>query len=334
MPTNTTAPYPVATRRSARRRPAYKSVFFWAKAATLALLAVSLLALLGRWFFLFELFSHFVVQYLLVSAVLVLYWLIRPHYLVLPAIGCFLWHGVQVYPWVSGRQPAAAAPADVRVLHANVLFSRHNYQPIRQLIERENPDVFVLQEMTPAGIQAMQSLATRYPYRVSIWSKGPCYLLVGSKTPFVADQASARQQRVIHIQTRVKGQPVSLITVHPRTPVIPSWFRERNRQLAYVSQLARQQTKPTVLLGDFNVTMWSPVYKDYLDMPELTACRQGFGRQPTWPAFFPPAYLPLDHAFVNSGFQTTRFRTLAVPESDHKALVADLRFAAQRFAAR
>ncbi|GAA4450935.1 hypothetical protein GCM10023189_12290 [Nibrella saemangeumensis] len=317
---------PVAANRTYRRAPAYKTLSFWAKLATTGLATVTAMALLGRWFFLFELFSHFVVQYTVAASVLVVYWFVHRSRWVLLAAACLIWQGYQAYPWFLVRQPVTPAAHDVRVLHANILYTRQDFAPIQRLIEQENPDFFVLQEITPTGIKAMEALAGEYPYRFSIWSKGPCYTLVGSRTPFVADMAAAAEQRVISIQTTIQGRPLSLVTVHPRTPLSPSWARERNQQLAFVSQLASGQARPTVLLGDLNVTMWSPVYKDYLDVPELTACRQGFGWQPTWPGYFPPAYLPLDHAFVNGGFQTTHFRTLAVPESDHKALVADLRF--------
>jgi endonuclease/exonuclease/phosphatase (EEP) superfamily protein YafD len=220
--------------------------------------------------------------------------------------------------------------SDVRVLHANVLYMRDEYETTLQLIRKQKPNLYVLQEMTPQTIRLVTSqLRNDYPYWFACWAKALVWVLVGSKTPFQADRSLAKKWRIISIATNVNGHPVSLVTVHPRTPVLPSWFNERNTQLTLAANKTRSNQSPTVLLGDFNISVFSPVFKDIFsnteNKPALIAARPK-NTQPTWPRFFPPMMIPIDHAFVNTGFRPVLFCTLEQPGSDHKAIVVDLRF--------
>ncbi|GAB3560599.1 endonuclease/exonuclease/phosphatase family protein [Spirosoma fluminis] len=296
---------------------------------------------LGRFYF-FELFSHFQVQYVWLAYALMtlqlLYRLVHSRRFESGAVLIpFALLGAILYfkdsRWAPGEQdikPANSRP-DVRVFHANVLYTRNTYDTTIALIRQQRPDVYVLQEMTPQSIRLVTSVLKReFPYWFACWSKGPCWVLAGSRKPIRVDQALARKWRVISLKTQVQRRDVALLTVHPRTPILPSWFRERNDQLTYVANAARQNATPTVLIGDFNISVFSPIYTDLFESPTQPVTLLSARRvrtQPTWPRFFPPMMIPIDHAFVNGGFYPQLLRTLEHPGSDHKALVVDLRFA-------
>ena len=284
----------------------------------------------GQFFYLLELCSHFAVQLFVLAFFLVGYWLInRKWILALTACSTLFWYGLHIYPWLFAAKPASAAlKPDMRVLHANVLYTREEMESTIQMIREHKPDIFVLQEMTPESIEKVSTvLQNDYPYRDTVLAKDPCFLMVASRTPILVDQQAKRDYMVIHLMTTINDHDVSFITVHPRTPIWPDWFAERNKQLAFVAEKARQVPHSAVVIGDFNVSVFSPVYANVFEKDaKLTACRKGFGLQATWPRFFPPAMLPIDHAFVNTGFQTVNFQTLSQSGSDHKALVVDLAF--------
>lgn len=294
----------------------------------LALLPV-LKRLWGNSFFLFELFTHFPLQLAVVSGMAAGYWAGRKRPLLcLLGLGSLASHALAVYFAI--YQPVEPSvpkdhPADLRVYHANVLYTRDDYRPIIDTIRHLKPDFFVLQEMTPEGVRAVSALRREYPYQDSVWAKGPCYILVGSRTPFTVDSAARRNYRAIALTSTVRGRVVSLVTVHPRTPLLPSWFRERNRQLQFVGEWIRRSKLPTVLIGDFNISPFSPVFDRTLgNSSRLRACRRGFGYTPTWPRFLPLLFIPIDHAFTNFDFRTSNFRPLTTPGSDHRAVCVDL----------
>lgn len=329
-----------------RIRPFVTSVDWWLNALSAALLACIVFgSLLGRCYFL-ELFSHFWIQYGLatglLSAVGIVRWGMRqPPYWILfvgPSV-VLLWFAPTTNGiwWVPGDEPGpvTSSVADVRVYQANVLYSRHEHETTVAQLRSCQPDLFVLQEMTPASIRFVTAqLQAELPYWFACWSKKNCWTLVGSRTPIRANEQLARTRQIIVITTQVRRRPMSLITVHPRVPLLPSWFRQRNAQLAEVARLTRHNTLPTVLIGDFNISVFSPIYTNLFGPSSagvsrktatLTSGRQQL-TQPTWPNFLPSwLMIPIDHAFVNSSFQVSQFQTVDQSGSDHRALVVDLR---------
>ncbi len=304
---------------------------FWFQLATWGLLAATLAGGLGSFFFLFELCSHFAVQYAVIAALLLIGWLYSRSWLlaVISALSLLI-NGLPIRPWLAHDEHPFTNQYDARVLHANVLFTGTDYARIVQLVRAHKPDLFVLQEMTPESIRGVAALRQTFPYQYHIWSKGPCFILVGSRNPIQVDMGLDSTLHVISLKTTVRGREMALLTVHPQIPLLPSWFTKRNKQLAFVAKQARRERLPTVLIGDFNISVFSPVYNTIFYAPfeaHLTACRRGFGLQPTWPRYLPPMFIPIDHAFVNSGFRPVNFQTFDQPGSDHKAVVVDLAFA-------
>ena len=298
--------------------------------ATIGLLLATVLGqLAGGYFFFFELLSHFSVQYAVVGVGLACWlgWQKQWPWTGV-ALACVGWHLALIMPWVlAGKPVQSASAAHLRVLHANVLFTRSDLSPTIRFVQEQQADVVVLQEVTITQIpRVWAALRGEYPYRDTIWSKGFCHILVLSRTPFVADSA-ARAMKVIRLTTTVRGHSFELFTVHPRTPIWYPWFRARNRQLAFVADQLAHAKRPAILTGDFNISVFSPMYRLlFAEKKGITACRRGFGLQPSWPRFLPPAYLPIDHTFINGGFVTTQFATLDQPGSDHKAVLVDLQF--------
>lgn len=303
---------------------------------------------LGRYYF-FELFSHFCIQYTWSAYVLLglngLYWLIYRNKidsksLVSVLIVLLAVVSLNRTSWQAGDYDTGEGPpsGDVRVFHANVLYTRDEFDTTIDLVRNQHPNLYVLQEMPPARIRFVTSrLAREFPYWFACWAKGPCWTLVGSRTPIRVDRLMARNWRIIRLTTRIQGRMMSLVTVHARTPLLPSWFRDRNAQLALAAKLTRHNSLPTVLIGDFNISVFSPLYDDLFAPVEQTPNGKQISRQslwatrrtltqPTWPAFFPPLMIPIDHAFVNRGFRPLFFRTLAQPGSDHRAVVTGLAF--------
>jgi endonuclease/exonuclease/phosphatase (EEP) superfamily protein YafD len=298
--------------------------------------------LLGRYYF-FELFSHFYIQYkwLAIGLAVVpsLLRLIVGKQINVSIGRSLLLMQIFFLPvsgnWLAGdlSSPASVPLGDARVFHANVLFTRDEYNTTVSLIHKQGADMYVLQEMQPHTIQLVTTKLRRaFPYWFACWSKGPCWTLVGSRTPIRVDRKLAKSMRIINLTTEIRGKTLSLVTVHPRTPVLPSWFSERNEQLTEAARITRHNALPTVLIGDFNITMFSPVYKlIFTDSPtdirnkQLLVAGRGTRTQPTWPRFLPPLMLPLDHVFGNSLCKPVLMWTLDQPGSDHRAIIADLR---------
>jgi endonuclease/exonuclease/phosphatase (EEP) superfamily protein YafD len=101
-------------------------------------------------------------------------------------------------------------------------------------------------------------------------------------------------------------------------------FRARNDQLRALAHLAAGLEPPKVLIGDFNLSPWSPFFPPLLKQAGLVNARDGFGILPTWPTFFVPAMIPLDHCLVSPEARVTNIETGPDIGSDHLPLIIDL----------
>ncbi|CCH01854.1 hypothetical protein FAES_3848 [Fibrella aestuarina BUZ 2] len=298
--------------------------------ASLGLLAaIGLGQWAGSYFFLFDLASQFAVQYVGVGTLLLGWSALGRQWRWVLVNGLSVgWQAALVLPWlVTSPPPLTAGQPGFRVMHANVLFTRQDIQNTFDLVAQQQADLIVLQEMTVQQIpRALAFFRATYPYTDTVRAKGPSHIMVLSRTPFRVDAAAKESHQVIHLTTRIRGRTVELMTVHPRPPIFPSWFADRNRQLAFVSARFQRTRQSALLIGDFNISPFAPLYRHWFQQPGVHACRYGFGLQPTWPRFLPVAYLPIDHAFINDRLTTRQFTVLTQRGSDHQAVRVDLQF--------
>jgi endonuclease/exonuclease/phosphatase family metal-dependent hydrolase len=98
----------------------------------------------------------------------------------------------------------------------------------------------------------------------------------------------------------------------------------RNQELAQLADLARNAPTPVVVLGDLNVTAFSPVFVELLARSGLHDCAAGQGLNTTWPAQFPPLYLQIDHCLADPGIGVLGLRSGPWVGSDHFPLEVEL----------
>ncbi|MGH3336711.1 MAG: endonuclease/exonuclease/phosphatase family protein, partial [Nocardioides sp.] len=121
----------------------------------------------------------------------------------------------------------------------------------------------------------------------------------------------------------------TLFAVHPHAPTdIAKWRRDH-----YVIRAAVTDEHPDLVVGDFNATPDHPPMRALADAGYRSASElANEGWQPTWPAvagasvlgISVPNFVHIDHVLVGPGFAAISTHTLDIPESDHRALVAEL----------
>ncbi len=230
-----------------------------------------------------------------------------------------------VIPWLQTEK--SSGTADIRVMHTNVLFTNENYGAIVEGIRKEKADIVLIAEATPIIFQHFRkSLGAEYPYQYMVYTKSHCYNVIGSRFPIEVDHAAVTANRMMHVYANVKGRKVALVSVHPKTPLSPTWFTLRNERITKAFELTAQEKVPAILAGDFNISVFSPIYESLVNKTGLHAARKGIGIFPTYRNGYGPLMIPIDHLFTNDGFKTVGFHTADIEDSDHKAIVVDLQF--------
>ena len=95
----------------------------------------------------------------------------------------------------------------------------------------------------------------------------------------------------------------------------------------WIVEAERDGSHASVLIGDFNATPLWPVYRRLAPLfsDAAIAVAQQLGRpvEPTWGRIGGRRWLRIDHAFTR-GVEHRDFQVLALPDSDHSAIVVDL----------
>lgn len=229
----------------------------------------------------------------------------------------------------------ATLPTAVTVMAANVFTGNQKYDEIERQFRDSNCDVIVVSELSFGLAKHLgDSFVTDYPhfvefpadrgnFGIGMYSRlsltnASVEFLTGDSIPTVIADVHAND-RTFHI-----------VGVHTLPPVGKRAFEHRNRHLKLIADHVRKQKtdnadSAVVVMGDLNLTPWSPFFATFLSDARLSQATQGGQLQPTWyrwQAF--PFGLVLDHVLLSDELQCVS-RTVGEPAgSDHRFVTVEV----------
>ena len=297
------------------------------QAAAVITVVFSLGTLLPVDHFAVQLFTHFRLQYAVIAFLLaVASVVIREGWYAVILLGAAAVNAGLVIPWY-GDGIGGDGATELKVLNANVLSSNGHHDKLFDLIALEEPDLVILQEVSPAWAESLQRLASDYPHRLVEPRDGNFGIALLSRHSLISATVVASEPLTLPtlIATiSVGGKQVSVVGTHPMIPLGQGNYEARNAQLEQLGKLLQKTRNPRILVGDLNVSMWDMHYKLLENRTWLRNARQGFGVVPTWPTFLPFAMIPLDHVLVSEDIGVLDVRTGPRVGSDHLPLIVTL----------
>ncbi|GEP36790.1 hypothetical protein NPS01_04530 [Nocardioides psychrotolerans] len=238
-------------------------------------------------------------------------------------------HVVWFAPLVSGPvpRPAADGGPTVAVMTANLLAGAGDATRLVVEASEAGTDVLVVSEVTRGDVEEMErvGLSEVFPHRLGqdgavdgavtatmVFAREPIELVESLDTTFDA--------------MLVRVGDLQVLAVHPAPPTLYSDWKSDHRAILEVAE----REEVDVIAGDLNATLdHAPlralVDAGYRDAAELTNA----GLAATWPvdggfpllSLLPPS-VAIDHVLVSDTWTVTATRTLDVPGSDHRAVMA------------
>lgn len=284
-------------------------------------------AMLGRYLWPLDLFSHFRVQYALLFLVvaIALFALRSPLLGAVSAVGA-LFAAIPIvgYMGVQTAHAEAGSPR-FRVVTFNTWFRNHDYAAIGRFLEQTQPDVIVIEERSQQEALRLGEYLASYPH--SFNEPRPHGVVVFARWPIVSAESLLLTEGGV-LAARVTldwhGRQVTVLGAHLHWPLGPKNSRMRNAELQSIATFAATRTEPLIVAGDFNVTPWSRHFRAALDRSGLSDSAAGHGLAPSWPSQFPPLGIRIDHCLVSRHWRSTDVRLGPSLGSDHLPLIADL----------
>ena len=300
----------------------------------------SVLGLLGRWGWVFDLCNHFRFQCAVVlAATTVGLLLIRSWRLSGVSLVGLLINLAFVLPLYLG------SPGEVdtnrptmKVMHFNVHTSNKNHAGVIAEIESHAPDLLFVQEVNQKWMDALSAGLVDYELVVAQPRSDnfgiACFRRTAADDRPMIDIISSRaydntqglaQVPVIEVTLTLQGEPIHVLSIHPLPPMSQVYARARNATLDSAGRWSANQAVPNIVVGDFNATPWSTAFRDLQSAGGLINSQVGFGRAPTWPATFNTlGMIPIDHLLHSEELVTADRVVGGSNGSDHSPLVVEI----------
>ncbi len=222
---------------------------------------------------------------------------------------------------------------EIVVMVTNVNTANRNHEAIIDDISERSPDVFAVLELsTSLGDRIVSEFGQRYPFRQPFPMDDSNFGIgLYSRFPITDCQSfELNVDRILTIAATIEkeSKQYRVIATHPLPPMGKRGFDRRNdhlKQLAdRISRERNRDTMPTILVGDLNLTPWSPLFGDFERRSHLR--RASSGMQPTWYARFAnPAFgLVLDHGMISTDLQCVQHNVGPDIGSDHRSVTLRL----------
>lgn len=302
----------------------------------LGLFLVSLLGFMGNLFVPIDLFSHFRLQYFVLLLLCLAFFLLTKKWLW--SLLCVLFLGINAFeiaplylPNPSIIEQLSISNKSISVLNINIEFTNRNSEAVLAEISRFDADVVVLVEYTEWWKTALEELSKNYPYReYRIQTSNDFGLCVYSKLPLSKKEIhffNDIDTPILETDIDFEGEAIKLFAFHPPAPVsslFGFWGRDKVYK-GFASFIKNSPDQATIIVGDFNASSFSYIFKNFIEETQMRNSQLGFGWQGSWPRKNYPLHVAIDHCLMSNHFICTQRETGNITDSDHLPVFTKLK---------
>jgi endonuclease/exonuclease/phosphatase (EEP) superfamily protein YafD len=234
------------------------------------------------------------------------------------------------HPYLPLPTPAAGA-FSLSIAQLNLSYDNPHSADIFAQLAQADYDIVVLQEIADASVDNLARVSASYPYSIGSWSLG------GYSSGHVLLSKWPLSDRKVHDLGYVDGrvidvlvnlpdsdQAIRVLALHPASPRNRELWELRNSTLEFVArEVARAPHQHQLVVGDLNVSPWSTVFQNLLQVSGLQHSGDGHGYMPSW-SLWPHNVITrllgsayIDHCLVSAGLATRDKQWQVVEGSDH-----------------
>lgn len=221
----------------------------------------------------------------------------------------------------------------ISVSVANVLMDNRNSEELLDIINKNDPDIFLAVETDEWWKEKLDALEPEYKYTVKIPLNNTYGMLLYSKLELIEPEVRYLVEKdVPSITTKVKlrnGDTIKLYCLHPRPPRPDKNQDSENRdaELVLVAKDLKDNELKTIVAGDLNDVAWSHTTRLFRRISKTLDPRIGRGMFNTFSAKMPLFRWPLDHIFHSRDFKLVDMKRLPSFGSDHFPIYINLNYA-------
>ena len=295
----------------------------------------------GKMHWLFDLVSHFQLQYFIFFLFCALvFWFANYHARAVIALVFLLATFSNLIPYlphynysasrVSGVEKIEKKSPQVRVMFYNMYIANSRYEEIAEVIQVEKPDVLIITEIAQISYTNLEKLlADVYQYRyfetgfpdyfdMAIFSKLPI-------TNFQVHYLAREKNPTLDMTVKLGTKSLRVLSAHTRSPMGKDKTEIRNEHLTALANIISGVDGALMVGGDFNITPWSVYFKDFVKTSRLIDVRVGRGLLPSWESrLLWSMRIPIDQVLVSRDVRVQNLHTGKAVGSDHLPMILDV----------
>lgn len=296
----------------------------------------SVLATFDRHGWVMDLMVHWRILYIAAACVLLLIFILYFNNLMaFLALGIGLFNLIALGMTAPSALPAALSAANgantgkLRVMFFNLLEPNTRHDQVADYILNLNPDIAIVAEGSKEWHSGLTRLRQAYDFTIENPDQDNYHIMVFSKIKPQKiewiDMPGAPSFPAIAVRMQWQDKNFVIVGAHTASPMSPRLWETRGNQIESLTEFARKQTVPIIMVGDFNATPWCAPMRDFAAQTGLR--RTGLTPlQSTWPWDIPVFGIPIDHIYASRDWMQTASGTGPYLGSDHRPVWADLTF--------
>jgi len=301
-----------------------RGIFFF-----IIFIAINLIAYLNIINLFVDIFSHFRLQYLFISTVffvIFIYLSFQNRKFIITALIALLLIGINIVGIRNyiGNKITSEPIQTVKLGLFNVLTSNTNYSKFLEQINKNTPDILILQEVNHNWLNGIEELKTIYPHTIEHPRDDNFGIALYSKKSLKKYEIEYWTEAEVPIIHAITDDGIEIFGIHTLPPIDKKYFSIRNSMLKKISHLSNREK--IIICGDFNTTIYSPAYKKFISKSRLNdaqICAKNI--QGTWNTrYFAIFRIPLEHILYSNNFKLKSFSIGQNFGSDHLPIFAEI----------
>ena len=307
-------------------RPARRATRIALEAVAAVSLLVSLLPFVAAQWWVFDLFTHFRLQLICVQLLLLIGLGLLARSVWSPILALLL--GANLYAsqayWLPDRSPDTIE-RDLRIMAANVRAENEHADGLLAQIDREQPDVVAIVEFNASWAARLEPLHRTFPYRIEVPRADHFGIALFARRPILGQRLlDLDGTPAIDAEIDAASGVVRVVAVHLVPPMSQHAAAQQRRQRTQLARHVATGPRPLIVIGDLNMTPYSPNFAELLAPADLHDALTGYGPRITWPTFLPLLGIPIDHCLLSTDWDSIAYRRQPAYGSDHFAIAVDL----------
>jgi endonuclease/exonuclease/phosphatase (EEP) superfamily protein YafD len=241
-----------------------------------------------------------------------------------------IFHSIALWPYLQGSRVMASLeePEHLTLMFANIYYKSPDFKKIQDILHIEDPEVVFFAELPEKDYHALKALIEKeYPYSEYEEGQDAYDISYFSKhePETIEIPEFSENDPSIYLKYNWEGKKLNILGMHPHSPMAAEATAARDKHLNAALEYASKLGSNTIILGDFNISQFSPKFPKLLEEYGLVDTQLEFGLQPSWHADKAPIFrIPIDQVLVSKDVEVYD-RYLGQPTgSDHLPVIVKI----------